>query len=304
MRVLVTGAAGFVGASVVRRLVADGHEVGALVRPGSLRWRLDRVEPLTVIECDLSDREALGRALAGWKPQTCIHLAWYAVPGKYLDARENLDCLAVSLQLLEQLAAVGCGRVVMTGTCAEYDTDQGYLRESSPTRPATLYAAAKLSLMMTSAIRAGQLGIGFSWARLFYLYGPYEDPRRMVPSLIRSLLERKPFKASSGQQIRDYLHVEDVAGALCALAIAPADGTFNVCSGEPVKVRDLMTALARLAGHADLVGFGELPDRAWEPAFICGDSSRLRAATGWGPSYELEAGLRQTLDWWASRPRT
>lgn len=126
----------------------------------------------------------------------------------------------------------------------------------------------------------------------------------MVPSLIRSLLERKPFKASSGQQIRDYLHVEDVAGALCALAIAPADGTFNVCSGEPVKVRDLMTALARLAGHADLVGFGELPDRAWEPAFICGDSSRLRAATGWGPSYELEAGLRQTLDWWASRPRT
>ncbi len=197
MRVLVTGAAGFVGASVVRRLVADGHEVGALVRPGSLRWRLDRVEPLTVIECDLSDREALGRALAGWKPQTCIHLAWYAVPGKYLDARENLDCLAVSLQLLEQLAAVGCGRVVMTGTCAEYDTDQGYLRESSPTRPATLYAAAKLSLMMTSAIRAGQLGIGFSWARLFYLYGPYEDQRRMVPSLIRSLLERKPFKASS-----------------------------------------------------------------------------------------------------------
>src|SRR6202011_3100840 len=165
---------------------------------------------------------------------SCIHLAWYAVPGKYLDARENLDCLGVSLHLLEVLAQTGCRHVVMTGTCAEYDTDVGYLRESGPTRPATLYAAAKLSLGITAAIRAAQLGMTLSWARLFYLYGPYEDERRMVPSLIRSLLENKPFKASSGRQIRDYLHVDDVAAALCALAAARANGTFNVCSGEPV----------------------------------------------------------------------
>ena len=301
MRILVTGAAGFIGSRVVRRLVADGHDVGALVRPGSSRWRLEGVEPLTPIECDLADHDALQRALTAWQPQSCIHLAWYAVPGKYLDARENLDCVEVSLDLLELLAEAGCRHVVMTGTCAEYDTDLGYLVESGPTRPVTLYAAAKLSLGIIGAIRAGQLGIGFSWARLFYLYGPYEDERRMVPSLIRALLENKPFKATTGQQIRDYLHVDDVAAALCALAAAPANGTFNVSSGDPVPVRDLMAMLGRLAGHEDNVRFGELPDRDWEPPFICGDPSRLRTTTGWAPAYGLEAGLRQTLEWWAAR---
>ncbi|MEA2634878.1 MAG: hypothetical protein QOH92_1645 [Chloroflexota bacterium] len=303
MRILVTGAAGFVGARTVRRLVGEGHDVGALLRPGGQRARLEGVEPITPIECDLADQDAVGRALAAWKPDACIHLAWYAVPGKYLDARENLDCLEMSLGLLEVLARSGCRHIVMTGTCAEYDTDLGYLRESGPTRPATLYAATKLSLGTMAAIRAVQLGITLSWARLFYLYGPQEDGRRMVPSLIRALLERKPFKATSGRQVRDYLHVDDVASALGRLATTGAGGTFNVCSGDPVQVRDLMATLGRLAGQPDVIRFGELPDRDWEPPFICGDSSRLRA-TGWAPAYELDAGLRQTLDWWASRQRT
>jgi nucleoside-diphosphate-sugar epimerase len=277
--------------------------VGALVRPGSSRRRLEGLESLTTIECDLADRDALARALSSWKPDACIHLAWYAVPGKYLDARENLESLDLSLDLLEHLAQAGCRHVVMTGTCAEYDTDLGYLRESGPTRPVTLYGATKLSLGIIAAIRAAQLGITLSWARLFYLYGPDEDERRMVPSLIRALLERKPFKATSGRQIRDYLHVDDVASALGGLATAGASGTFNVCSGEPVRVRDLMATLGNLAGQKDVIRFGELPDRDWEPPFICGDSSRLRTATGWAPAYELEAGLRQTLDWWMSRQR-
>jgi UDP-glucuronate decarboxylase len=303
MRILVTGAAGFVGASAVRRLVAEGHDVGALVRPGSSRARLEGIERPTTIECDLADRDALTRALASFKPEACVHLAWYAVPGKYLDARENLGCLHDSLELLERLAQAGCRHVVMTGTCAEYDTDLGYLRESSPTRPTTLYAAAKLSLGIVGAIRAGQLGMGFSWARLFYLYGPHEDERRLVPSLIRALREKAPFKASSGSQVRDYLHVDDVAAALCRLALAQEAGTFNVCSGVPVQVRALMATLGRIAGQENLIRFGELPDRDWEPPFICGDAGRLRA-TGWAPTYDLEAGLRQTRDWWSSRPRT
>lgn len=303
MRILVTGAAGFVGASVARRLLTDGHSVAAVIRPASPRGRLEGLESrLATINCDLADTAALRRELQSFKPEACIHLAWYAVPGKYLEAKENLDCLHVSLGLLEELAQVGCRAVVMTGTCAEYDTDAGYLREGGPTRPATLYAASKLALSIAGAARAAQLKISFAWARLFYLYGPHEDERRMVPSLIRSLLGGQPFKASSGSQIRDYLHIDDVAAALCRLAVEPVTGTFNVASGDAVHVRDLMLAVGRITGRAELIRFGEAPDRNWEPPFICGDPGRLRS-TGWAPKYDLEEGLGQTVEWWASRGR-
>src|SRR5262249_34882978 len=154
-----------------------------------------------------------------------IHLAWYAVPGRYLDAGpENIASLQASLALLDELAAAGCRQVVMAGTCAEYDTDSGLLREDSPTRPATIYAACKLACGIIGEARALQLGVGFAWARLFYLYGPYEDERRLVPSVINSVLHGHEFAASSGAQVRDYLHVADVARGLCALAEGGAQG--------------------------------------------------------------------------------
>lgn len=232
----------------------------------------------------------------------CVHLAWYAEPGKYLRATENIDSLRLSLVLLEELARAGCGHLVAVGTCAEYDTRLGgILREDSPLNPDTLYGACKLSTHLIARQRLAQLGIGFAWARIFYLYGPYEDKRRMIPSLIRTLLEGKEFAATAGTQVRDYLHVSDVANGLVALAESRATGTFNVCSGEPVAVGRLMTTLGDMVGRRDLIRLGSLPDRDWEPPFICGESSRLRQATTWSPRYGLEAGLKATLEWWKAR---
>ncbi len=302
MRILVTGAAGFIGSHVVRRLLSDGHEVGAVIRPATSARRLEGLASrLVVVPADLSDSDALHNGLRSWPPEACIHLAWYAVPGKYLEAKENLESLEASLRLIDLLADAGCRHVVMAGTCAEYNTDLGYLQEDGPTGPATLYAAAKLALSILAAARAVQLRMTLSWARLFYLYGPYEDERRLVPALIRAVLQGQPFPASSGRQIRDYLHVEDVAAGLCGLATGGPGGTFNVCSGDPVPVRDLMSTLGRILGREDLVHLGELSDREWDPPFICGDPRRLRNATGWAPQYGLEAGLRQTVEWWKSR---
>jgi nucleoside-diphosphate-sugar epimerase len=259
-------------------------------------------DALSLLQIDLADTDALRRHLAKWRPDVCIHLAWYAVPGKYLSALENIDSMRVSLALLEELGRAGCGHLVSVGTCAEYDTHLGgILREDSPTQPDTLYAACKLSTHMVARQRLAQLGIGFAWARIFYLYGPYEDEQRMIPSLIRSLLEGKEFAATAGTQVRDYLHVSDVAGGLVALAASRATGTFNICSGEPVTVGRLMTTLGNLVGRRDLIRLGTLPDRDWEPPYVCGDSNHLREATAWSPRYGLEAGLKGTLEWWKAR---
>jgi len=301
MRILVTGAAGFIGSHVVRGLLHSGHEVTALVRSTAPAPRLGGIEGrLTFIRASLDDT-TLGTALLRWQPERCIHLAWYAKPGKYLDAPANVGCLEDSLRLLETLAAVGCRHVVMAGTCAEYDTDLGYLREDAPTRPRTLYAASKLALSLVATARAAQLGVGLAWARLFYLYGPREDPRRLVPGVITALLEGKPFDASRGRQVRDYLHVADVAAAFCALTEQGADGIFNVCSAEPVTMLQVMGAIGDILGRRELIHFGAVPYRPWDPAFVCGDNRRLRTETSWEPRHPLQEGLAATIQWWKAQ---
>lgn len=299
-RVLVTGASGFIGSHVARELVERGRDVAVVVRPNSSLWRLaDIADRLTIIPGDLADAPALRPAFEAWRPEACIHLAWYAEPGKYLTSRENISALEGSLKLLDELIHVDCGRVVMTGTCAEYDTDQGYLRENGPIRPSTLYAASKHSLDLMASQIAASAGINLTWARLFFLYGPQEDERRLVPALIQALLRGDSFPASAGEQVRDYLHVFDMASALCALVERRANGAVNVCSGVPVTMRQVMETIAEFTGNGHLIQFGELPYRQWDPRFICGDNLRLRKETGWLPRYAtLDAGLEQTVAWW------
>jgi nucleoside-diphosphate-sugar epimerase len=299
MTVLVTGATGFVGSQVVRQLLASDVDVAALVRPGSERRRLAGVsDQIRILEADLKDSAAVAAQLARCRPEACIHAAWYAEPGKYLVAPENLDSLRSSLALLEELARVGCGHVVGVGTCFEYEMASAPLKEDSPTRPTTLYAAAKLAFSVVAGQRLAQLGIGMAWARLFYIYGPYEDERRLVPAAIKALTAGREFATTSGEQVRDYLHIADVASGLCALSRNKLDGAFNVCSGEPVTIAGLMQTLGELLGRPELIRLGAFPNREWDPMYVCGDNHRLRTQARWSPRYMLREGFADTVEWW------
>jgi nucleoside-diphosphate-sugar epimerase len=297
--VLVTGATGFVGSQVVRQLVDSGADVAALVRPGHARPRLRGLEgKVQLLEADLADTGAIATLLAGCRPDSCIHAAWYAEPGKYLDSPRNLDSLSSSLALLEELAKAGCKHVVGVGTCFEYAMRLDPLTEDSPTRPLTLYAAAKLAFHEVAAQRAKQLDMGLAWARLFYLYGPFEDERRVVPAAIKALSAGQEFKTTSGEQVRDYLHIEDVASGLVALSSHRAAGAFNVSSGVPVTIAALMQTVGELLGRPELIRRGSFPIRDWDPIYVCGDNHRLRTEAHWSPRYGLSDGLAQTIEWW------
>ncbi len=295
---LLTGAPGFVGSQVARLALAQGHDVVAVVRPGDpLRRLRDLRHELRVLEGDLANVATLQTALRESRPDFCIHCAWYAEPGRYLHAPENLACLTHSLALLHELIAAGCRQVVMVGSCAEYKTEAGFLHEDGATQPETLYAATKLALGIIGQQLAKRTETAFAWARLFYMYGPDEDERRLVPALIQALLRGQPFPATSGEQVRDYLHVADAASGLLTLAQGNATGTYNIASGVPVTVRQLAETIGELVGRSDLIRFGALPYRDWEPPFICGDSRRLRAL-GWSPRHTLREGLAQTIQSW------
>lgn len=301
-RCLVTGGCGFIGSQAVCQLAAaDDWEVAVLAFPGESTARIaDALPSVRVFEVDLADAARVGMILEEWHPHTCLHTAWYAEPGKYLDSTRNIDCMQHSLALLEALIDAGCRRTVMVGSCAEYETGTGCLRETDPLRPATLYGAAKLATSVVAERRAAQAGMEFAWARLFYLFGPGEDERRMAPSLIRALLAGEQFQATAGDQVRDYLHVFDAAGGLVHLMNSDVSGTYNVCSGFAVRVRELMEAIGVETGGADLIRFGVAPHRQWEPPFICGDPARLRES-GWKPRYDLRGAVRATVDYWRRR---
>jgi nucleoside-diphosphate-sugar epimerase len=303
MRVFITGASGFIGAHVTRALLARGHSVMALAMPNDPMWRLKDVRGQFAFATGLlGEVDTLRLALTGFKPDACIHLAWYVEPGKYLHSLENISSLTGSLTLLNELIQIGCCQVVMAGTCLEYDTDVGYLHEDTPTRPMTLYAAAKLSCCLLSQQIATQAKRNLAWARIFYPFGPQEDERRVVPAAIHALQQGQPFPATPGEQVRDYIHVEDVATAFCTLAEKQANGVFNISSGTPVTIRQLLETIGNLMERAELIQFGAQPYRVWEPRFICGDNRRLKEF-GWKPAYTLDQGLLQTIQWWEARSR-
>ena len=300
---MVTGAGGWIGSRLLRWLVErNAGDVFALVRPGADRSRLREIERrLTIIEADLLDQASVERQLDIVRPDTCVHFAWYAVPGLYLESPENLRSLQASIALATRLAERNCHRFVGVGTCFEYAMQDHRLNESSPTEPKSLYAASKLAFRLLLEQIAKASRMEWLWARVFYQYGPEEDHRRLVPTVVRALLAGEPALLTSGEQARDFLHVDDVASAIGTAAASELDGVVNIGSGRPVRVADLATKVGAIIGRPDLIRLGARPTDPADPPFVCADATRLES-TGWRPTYNLDTGLADTIEWFRRQP--
>jgi nucleoside-diphosphate-sugar epimerase len=298
-RLLITGATGFLGLPCVRRGVAAGAEVHAVARrecgdlPAGARFHA----------VDLFDADGVAGLLAAVRPTHLLHLAWVATPGAYWTSPDNPRWAEASEQLLRAFADAGGRRAVLAGTCAEYDwAVAGRCHETeTPVRPATLYGACKDRLRRRAEALAGQAGLSVAWARLFFLYGPHEQPARLVPSVVRALLAGREAECSEGTRQRDFLHVEDAADALAALLLSDLTGPVNVGSGEAVTVRAVARALADAVGRPELLRLGARPAPAGEPPLLVADVGRLRGGLGWAPRIELGRGLADTVEWWRQR---
>jgi nucleoside-diphosphate-sugar epimerase len=292
MRILVTGARGFIGSQVIPLLLRAGHEVHAVSRDCSGQPVGVHAHVANILASDC--RELLETI----KPSHLLHLGWHVPPGNFWAGKENIDWLNASLTLFQSFAAAGGRRWVGAGTCAEYDWSRsGIFREPDPCFPASLYGACKCSLHMISGRLGEQLGIEVASGRVFFPYGPAEPAGRLVPSVIRSLLAGESIGCTGGLQVRDYVFIEDVAAAFVRLLETNICGPVNIGSGASITVGEVVVMIGEMIGRPELIQFGALPSRAREPHEIVADVSRLQSL-GWMPSHSVRDGLERTIQWW------
>jgi nucleoside-diphosphate-sugar epimerase len=299
--VLLTGATGFIGQHCVAPLLARGYTVHAT----SSRSPEGRQLPSGVIwhQVDLLQPGTARTLLAAIKPSHLLHLAWYVVPGKLITAPENFAWVTASLELLREFAQHGGERLTLCGSGYEYDWSYGYCSEKlTPAVPNTVYGSCKQALHLLTKAFATQAGLSAAWGRVFFLYGPAEHPNRLVSSVILSVLKGEPAKCSHGRQIRDYLHVQDVADGMVSLLDSAVEGAVNVSSGQATTLREIVLTTGRLLKRPDLIQLGAIPARANDTALVVGENTRLTAEVGWQQQFDLEAGLRQTIAWWQAHP--
>ena len=290
MKVLITGANGFIGKYVLNLLKSNGIET---VLMGRSRPRLST--KLNFIEVDLLEAPNLEEIVNNAEATHLLHLAWVTEHGKFWNSPLNAKWAVATERLAQAFCNAGGEKIIATGTCAEYEWTDDYCdEEMTSLNPETPYGISKNETQRLLKKICLQHQVSFAWARVFFPFGMGEDRQRLIPSLIQFFRhERLPFGVNLDIQ-RDFLHVSDVAQGFLSLLLSNANGSYNICSGESVKLVFVVEELAKLL-HADPQPILNLTsNRSGEPKFLAGKNEKLKKL-GWAPKLSLEDGLRQTV---------
>ena len=305
MRSLVTGAAGFGGAALARRLVADGHEVHVLVRPGGDPWRLQGLEA-RVHEVDLAEEPAVSDLVTLIRPERIFHLAAHGAYPSQSDFRAMMRTNVLgTIHLVESCLRVGFDALVNTGSSSEYGfTDHAPSEDEEP-RPSSNYAVTKLTATLYCRAAAARSGHSIPTLRLYSVYGPHEEPSRFVPQLAVRGLEGKLPPLVSPDVARDFVFVDDVVEAYLTAASRrrPEPGAvYNVGTGRQTTIRDAVEVARRALSVDSVPEWGTMPNRAWDTPVWIADAKKIERELGWKPRTTFEEGFSRFVRWLSENP--
>ncbi|RON12539.1 NAD-dependent epimerase/dehydratase family protein [Pseudomonas frederiksbergensis] len=280
MKVLVTGATGFVGCHLVEALLARGCEVRAVARNAEAAASLPWIKAVEFIAADIH-ADDLNIAALTEDIDALAHLAWPGLPN-YQALFHFEHNLMADYRFIKGVVEAGVSQVLVTGTCFEYGLQSGPLSEQTEARPGNPYGLAKNTLRLFLENLQRQQPFTLQWARLFYLHGEGQNPNSLLAALDRAIeAGDDSFNMSAGEQLRDYLAIDTAAGYLAAiLHQRDFDGVINCSSGRPISVRALVEQWLRERGASIRLNLGHYPYPTHEPMAFWGVADRLQLLLG------------------------
>jgi nucleoside-diphosphate-sugar epimerase len=301
--VVVTGAGGFVGANVVRRLISEGWAVHAIVRSGSNLWRLADVAGKIIIhEGLLGEPQKLRQTLVKIKPEAIYHLATY---GSYPKQQDTARMVAVNitglLNLLEASREIPYVRFAVSGSSSEYGKKVKPMGENDIPEPNNMYAACKLAATNLALMHARAYAKPVTVLRLFNVYGFYEEPGRLVRNVITAVQNGQPILLSTGREARDFIFAEDVADAF--IHITRRDKKFdaeifNIGTGRQTTVKQLAQRVIKLTGQRVRIKLHAYEGRVWDSFHWQADMTKTGRVLKWKAKTDLTTGLQKTIRWY------
>jgi UDP-glucose 4-epimerase len=306
-RVLLTGGTGFVGANLARRLLHDGHQLHLLVRPGYQSWRIEDLRPdLRLHELHLHDTDAAARLIHQVRPEWVFHLAVYGAYSWQTDWEQMVRTnIQGTMSLLSACLKPGFEAFVNTGSSSEYGFKDHAPAESEPLEPNSHYAVTKAAATLFCRQTAQKQQVHLPTLRLYSVFGPYEDPGRLLPMLIVRGLKGELPPLADPEVARDFVYVDDVVEAYLLAATIPTSEwgpIYNVGTGAQTTLREAVAVAREIMGIAAEPVWNAMPNRAWDAQVWISDNRKLRAQLGWQPRHTFAEGFRRMRDWFQQGP--
>jgi nucleoside-diphosphate-sugar epimerase len=299
---LVTGGSGFVGACIVRRALAEGYEVHVLLRRPAPPWRLQDVLPrLNVHRADVMDAAAVNETLARVRPRAVLHLATHGAYEPQDDARRILETNVIGgYNVVHAAIAAGCAVVVNAGSSSEYGYRDTAMNEVDALRPNSIYAVAKAAQThMCTLLGSASEATAVVTFRLFSVYGPWEEPTRLLPTIIRRARAGLPLEMAARDIARDFVYVDDVVDAF--LGLERLEGlrgeVFNLGSGIQSTLAEVVETVLDTVGRRSEVRWGAMAARRWDTVTWKSDPGKACRVLGWTARHTLRSGVARMAEW-------
>jgi len=292
VRILITGATGFVGTHAINVLQGGEHKLALLVRDVHKALHLKRANT-TLLIGNLGELDAVKDSIKEFAPQACIHLSWTGIPD-YSAVTSKLN-LYQSIELIDFLSTeTKCKKIIISGSCFEYGKIRGECNESEPVRTTSFIAWAKQSLHNYSLLLCEQSSINLIWFRVFYVYGPGQRTNAIIPTVVQAFLKGEKPCIHNQFNSNDFIYVEDVAEAIRLAIEKDADsGIYNLGSGKATSILEVCRVVEDQVSGSKV--FSEFPKQSASGDHVCfwANITKTKKAFGWEPRYSLSAGVQR-----------